>query len=59
MEKLVVLDYNTAEVHVYNVGPEDLNISKFLKSKGHRSATCNWMFTTNLIITRHDEQENN
>lgn len=41
MEKLIILDFNTGEVDIYNTQFEDeYNVDDILKELGHRSSDC-------------------
>lgn len=50
METLVILDYNTASVDVYNVDSEANIDDRYIDSLGHNPDECSWMFAENLKI---------
>lgn len=54
MEKLIVLNYSTAEVHIYSYStekwPEGSNIDKLVESLGHRIEDVEYMTTDKEII---------
>ena len=44
MEELVILNYDTLEVHFYKID-NDIEITEdFIKSLGHNPDECSWMF---------------
>ena len=53
MEKLVVMNYNTLEVHVYNVGSEANIDEGYIESLGHHASECSWMFGEEIGIIHH------
>lgn len=53
MEKLIILDYTTAIVDVYDVDSEaDIN-ETYLHNLGYNTNNCEWMFSENIEITFH------
>lgn len=55
MEKLIILDFTTGEVDIYNTQFEDeYNADDILKELGHRPSDCQWMFSCGNI-TFHKE----
>lgn len=56
MEELVILNYNTSEVHIYNVS-SDVNIDEdYIKNTlGFNPDECSWMFGTNIEIIKYRE----
>ena len=57
MERIVVLDFTTSEVHVWNWNPKDWEsaedfIDAQLETLGN-SGNCQWMHSPNLPITIH------
>lgn len=55
MEKLIILDFVTGEVDIYNTQFEDeYNIEDVLKELGHRVSDCQWMISDGQI-TFHKE----
>ena len=57
MKDVVVLDYSTAEVHIYRVS-EDTDIESFLESSGHRFNNCYYMvgYSINIIDYRNEKE---
>ena len=53
MEKLVVMNYNTLSVHVYNVDPEADIDEEYISNLGHHTSECSWMFGENIDIVHH------
>lgn len=52
-EKLVILEYSTQTVHVYNVDP-DANIDEgYISDLGFNTSECAWMFGEDIEIVRH------
>jgi hypothetical protein len=52
--KLIVMDYNTVEVHVYpftNSG--DTACEDCLAEHGHKESECSWMIVDELKLTVH------
>lgn len=55
MEKLVILDYSTGEVDIYNTQFEDgFNADDVMKQLGHNPDDCLWMYAEGQI-TFHKE----
>lgn len=53
MEELVVLDYNTSEIHFYKID-YDTNINDdYIKSLGHNPNECSWIFGEFINIIKH------
>lgn len=53
MEKLALLDFDTKEVHIYNVFP-DADISEDrIESLGHNTNMCQWMFGEDIKVVKH------
>lgn len=50
METLVILDYNTASVDIYNVDSEDDIDDKYIESLGHNPSDCTWVCAEFLKI---------
>ena len=50
MEKLVILDFNTGEVHIYNMDMKVKCVEDLISKLGHRANDCQLMFTSNDII---------
>jgi len=53
MVKLIVLDSNTGEVHVYSWDVEKCSCEEFIEEQGHQVSNCDWMTVTELKITIH------
>lgn len=54
MSKLIVLDYSTATVDIFDVdGDKDISSEDIVSEFGFRPSDCNWMFVDNLQITIH------
>lgn len=55
MEKLIILDFATGEVDIYNTQFEDeYNVDDILRELGHRPNDCQWMISDGQI-TFHKE----
>ena len=53
MKQLIILDFTTAEVDIYNVEYEnEPDMDELLDSLGHNANNCQWMFG-NCNITFH------
>ena len=55
MEKLVILDFCTASVHVYDVDSEANIDETYIENLGFNTNSCSWIFTENMEITFHKE----
>lgn len=54
MENLVILNYNTGEVHIYNVSPEaNIDEDYIQNGLGFNLDECSWMFGTDIEIIKH------
>ena len=55
MEKLIILDFTTGMVDIYQVEYEfEPDMDELLDSLGHRANDCQWMFTQG-DVTFHKE----
>lgn len=52
-EKLVILDYSTSEVHVYDVDSEANIDEEYLENLGYHCSNCSWMFGQEIGIIHH------
>lgn len=54
MKKIIILDFSTAEVYVYDFD-EDVHEDgeSFLISVGLKEKDCQWMITNELRLTMH------
>ena len=56
MKKLIVMDNNSQEVHVYSFDPEldkgyvTENVEEFMRSQNHRPSECNWMLVDKFTL---------
>ena len=51
MEKLVILDFATGSVEIYNTDyVQEPDMDELLDSLGHRANDCQWMFTEGDIV---------
>lgn len=55
MEKLVILDYNTSEVHIYDVDSEADIGEEYISDLGFHTSECAWMFSECLGVVYHKE----
>ena len=55
MEKLIILDFCTASVHVYDVDSEANIDETYIENLGFNTNSCSWMFAENMEITFHKE----
>lgn len=55
-EQLVILEYATQTVHVYNIDP-GVNIDEeYISNLGFDTSNCEWMFgPENMEIIKHEE----
>lgn len=53
MEKLVILDYNTLSVNIYDVDSEANINEEYINNLGYHTSECSWMFAKNLNIVHH------
>ena len=54
MKELVILNYNTSEVHFYNV---DCDINEdYIKSLGYNPNECSWMSSEFINIIKHGKK---
>jgi len=51
--KIIILDFSTATVHIYDYPDDTENTEDFLKEKGHRESHCQWLITGTPTITIH------
>ena len=52
MNQLVILDYNTAKVHLYKVDPKVIVDEEYVLSLGFREKDIEWMFGK-LEVIKH------
>ena len=52
MNQLVILDYNTAKVHLYKVDPKVTVDEEYVLSLGFRAEDIEWMFGK-LEVIKH------
>lgn len=58
MEDLVIMDYNTSEIHLYRVN-SDVNIDEdYIIKLGHNPNECSWMFSGFINIIKHKNEIN-
>ena len=55
MEDLVILNYNTSEVHFYKIGYDTGADEDFIRTLGHNPNECSWMFGENINIVKHEQ----
>ena len=55
MEKLVILDYNDASVHFYDMKPDTEIDEEYLRDLGYKPNDCAWMFSEDMTIKFHTE----
>jgi len=55
MEKLALLDYNTKEVHIWDVDSEAAIDEEYLSDLGFHTSECNWMFGEDIEVIFHKE----
>ena len=53
MDDLVILNYNTSEVHFYKVDPKIIITEEYIDSLGHNPDECSWMQGEYIDIIRH------
>lgn len=53
MENLIILDFSTSTVHIYNVDSDsDIN-EEYIKNLGFNLNTCSFMFSSEIEIIKH------
>ena len=52
MEKLVILEFSTATVHIHNIERSEPIDEEYIDSLGYHSSDCNWM-AGDLEIIQH------
>lgn len=56
MGKLVIIDYNTISVDIYDIDNEANIDEAYISSLGHHPSECSWMFCEGaLSINYHKE----
>ena len=55
MEKLVILDYNALDIHIYDVDSEVDIDEEYISDLGFHTSECSWMFCEELNIIHHKE----
>lgn len=51
MEKLIICNYSTSSIHIYDVQEDaDIKDESYLRKLGFNPDECSWMFTTELQI---------
>lgn len=53
MEELVIINYNTSEVHFYKVDPDVIVNDDYISLLGHNPDECSWMQSDELSIIKH------
>lgn len=53
MTNLVIVDYNTAEVHFYTVDPDVIVNDSYISLLGYNLDECYWMHSNELSIIKH------
>ena len=51
--KIVILDFLTAEVHVYNYNEDGSDPEDKMEDLGHNSSDCNYMIVKELKLNIH------
>lgn len=52
-EDLVILNYNTSEVHFYKCSPDASIDEDYIRKLGHHPSECSWMFGEFIDIVKH------
>lgn len=52
-EQLVILEYATQTVHIYNVDPGANIDEEYISNLGFHTSECEWMFGEDIEIIRH------
>lgn len=55
MEKLAIIDYSTASIHIYDIDPEIDIDESYIESLGFNIDECYWMFGETINIIHHKE----
>ena len=55
MNKLVILNYTTNSVDIYDVDPNTIISDEYLINLGYNTSNCVWMFGKATRITYHEE----
>lgn len=53
MKKIIILDFETGEVHIYNYSDKEDSDEDFLRSIGHSPSNCQWMIVPDLKLQIH------
>jgi hypothetical protein len=54
MEKLAILDFESNEVHIYNIDSDyEPDIDDLLLGLGHNANMCQWMFGEDIKVVKH------
>lgn len=53
MDDLVILNYNTSEIHFYKVDSQIIVDEVYIDSLGHNPNECSWMQGEYIDIIRH------
>ena len=54
MDDLVILNYNTSEIHFYKVDSQVTIDETYIDSLGHNPDECSWMQGEYIDIIRHN-----
>lgn len=56
MEQLIILDWSTSEVHIYNISNDSNINNEYIKNElGFDINYCSWMFGENIKIVKHNK----
>lgn len=55
MKKLVILEYSTGAVHIYDVAPQTSIDEEYISNLGYRVSDCSWMISNQLGIFHHQD----
>lgn len=53
MQKIIVLDFSTAEVHIYTYNANKKEAEDVLAENNHRESECQWMICDEIKLLIH------
>lgn len=53
MEKLVILDYESGYVHLFDIDPNANIDEDYIRALGFNPDSCSWMFGDNIEVYIH------
>jgi len=59
MSQLVILNYSTSTIDVYNINSETMVDEAYITTLGYNLEECSWMYANELSINFHTQVLNN